>query len=126
MTVLNLQRLGQIDSQITRKLMIAILAVFSVGFAVLLVVSSRGPGGVPQPDSTASTVLDVGIAFASYTVQRPAFRSWRASHERAITSPWLGGVGVALLYTLVWIVALIPVFGLLLLILYIGGASIST
>jgi hypothetical protein len=123
-TVLNLQRLGQINGELARKLLVSLIVVFSIGTAALFLLSQRGANGVPQPDANATTVLDVGVAVASYIAQREAFRTWRASHRQAGMSSWFGALGVAVVYTLVWVIALLPVAAIVAGALYLAGSSV--
>jgi hypothetical protein len=112
LTVLNLRRMGQVDDTLTRRLVIALIAVFVVGFAALVALGKPGPQGIRSPDPTSYTLLQVGVAFACFSVQREAFRGWRVAHETAVTSPWASAIIVALVYTTVWLVAVAPLIGL--------------
>lgn len=113
LTVLNLRRMGEIDDTLTRRLVIALVGVFVLGFGALVALGKPGPQGIRTPDPTSYTLLQVGVAFACYSVQREAFRQWRSSNEKSMTSPWVSAIIVALVYTAVWLVAVAPVIGLI-------------
>jgi len=121
LTVLNLRRLNELDAALTRQLIAAVIAVFALGSATLLVLTMPRPGTVGAADSSASSILSVGIALASYLAQRSSFLRWRVSHTRARTSSLLSAVGVALVSTLVWIVIAVPLYALIIGLQYLAG-----
>lgn len=126
LTARNLHRLGALDARVARQLTIAIVGVYVVGITALILLSPIGPKGIPQPDSNATAVLSGGVAVASYLVQRTPFRVWRLAHLRARTSSWIAGLGIAVIYTFVTIVAFIPLYVLLSLISYLVGGTVPT
>ncbi len=121
---MNLHRLHQLDTKLARQLTIALIAVFAVGITILGAVSGSGSVSLSNPDVGTSALLSIGVATASYLTQRAAFRTWRASNMQAPTSSWIGGTGVAAVYTLVTVVAALPVYMLLAGIAYLGGGAL--
>jgi hypothetical protein len=124
LTIVNLQRLRVVDASVARQLTIALIGVYVLGITVLFLVSPRGPRGVPSPDSDVTTVLNGGVALASYIVQRQPFHSWRMAHLRTRTSSWIGALGIAFLYWLVTLVALLPLYILLSALPFLAGGAI--
>ena len=120
LTVLNLQRLRQIDRRDARRMTIALVALFALALTSLILLAGFGSDGRPRIDPTAVEVLSLGVAFASYAVQRRPFRAWRLSNLRARTSPWLAALGVAAVYHLVTVAAWLPLFALIEGLLYLG------
>ena len=123
LTVLNVRRLGQIDARQTRSLVTATIVIMAVGMVTMLAVSGmnirRGPGVYQD----AWTVLRIGVASASYLVQRGPYRAWRTAHKAARTGSWIPALGVAVMYTLVWAVVLLPIYFLAEGLLAAGGAT---
>ena len=113
LTILNLQRLRAVDASLARQLTVALIGVYILGITALFLVSPKGPRGVPSPDSDVTTVLYGGVALASYIVQRQPFQSWRTAHLRTRTGPWVGALGIAFMYTLLTLVAFVPLYLLL-------------
>ena len=108
LTVLNLQRLKEIDTATARLLAGVAVAVFIVGLASLFAGARRGASGGPQIDSTAATLLSFGVAVASYGVQRLPFRHWRVANTSSRTSSWLSGIGIAAVYQVVVVALAVP------------------
>lgn len=104
LTVWNLQRLGQFDNISARQQILVVMAVFALGFTVLLSVVPIKGGSVPQFDTSAVRLVNFGTAIASYLVQRPRFLSWKNAHKRVRSGSVLSAIGIAVLYTVLWIV----------------------
>jgi hypothetical protein len=104
-TVRNLQRLGQLDASHTRKLTIAVAAVFALGYAGLAAVSVPRANGTVQTDAGVSYIMGIGTAVASYVVQSSSYRAWRVAHPTIRTDSVVRGIGVAVIYYLVTLVA---------------------
>jgi len=111
LTVRNCQRLQLIDGVRARELIIAVIFMFAVGLAALILVAPLDKQGVPQLNSNASIFLTVSIAAICYGVQRKAYREWRAKHASMPPAPWLSGIGTAALYTFLTFLVTIPVVG---------------
>lgn len=99
-TVLNLHRLGRVDAKVLRQRIALVLSVLVLGFTILFSVLGTKGGTIPAPDPVATTILSVGIAWASYIAQQTSFRAWRSTHSQEGTSPWLYALGLAFLYQL--------------------------
>jgi len=112
LTVRNCQRLQLIDRVRARELIIALIFMFAVGLAALILVAPVDKQGVPQLNSDASIFLTVSVAAICYGVQRQAYREWRAKHVAIPSAPWLSGVGTAALYTFVTFLVTVPVVGI--------------
>ncbi|HLJ65916.1 MAG TPA: hypothetical protein VKX16_00980 [Chloroflexota bacterium] len=110
LTIRNLERLRQFDARVARQLSIAVVVLFAVGLTVLISSAPRTTSGMLQPDATATSILQFGVAAGSYLVQRAPFRAWRLANQRNRTSPWIGGAGLAALYTLLTIVGVLPLY----------------
>src|SRR5947209_17156325 len=108
LTIRNLQRLQTIDSEKARELIIASVWVFAVGIVILLLLAPSGTSG-PSTSGDTTAVLGGGMAVVSYLVQRTAFRTWRLEHRTTRTSSWLAAAGTAALFTVVTLVAAVPV-----------------
>ena len=117
LTVWNLRRLQVLDGKMARQLTIAVTVICVVGLTLLTALSPPGPNGSPQPSAEAAGVLSIGVAFASYAVQRNPFGAWRLSHLSMRTSSWLAALGLAALYSL-------PVY-LVIGLLYEGGRRVQ-
>jgi hypothetical protein len=112
LTIQNLRRLRQLDAPTARQMTYAIVGIFALGFGLLLLLAgggTKGKLGVNSIDPNAATALSIGIAAASYVVQRLPFRSWRTSNAQTRTSPWLGALGMAVLYEIVVAFCAVPV-----------------
>ena len=103
LTIANLHRLKVLDAQSAQRTTAIAYIVLALGYTgLLLSASHKGSTGIfATSDAGGSTVLSVGVAIVSFLVQRDPFRAWRKSHEQVRTSPWLGGVGRALIYTVI-------------------------
>jgi hypothetical protein len=108
LTIRNLYRLRQHDAASAKRLMYAAYGIFALGFTALLLSAHKAPHGSLQLDTGASTVLSCGVAVASYMVQRAPYRSWRIAHQHVRPSPWLGGAGRAIMYTLITFAVVLP------------------
>ncbi len=93
-------------------MIIALIFMFAVGLAALILVAPVDKQGVPQLNSDASIFLTVSVAAICYGVQRQAYREWRAKHAAIPSAPWLSGVGTAALYTFVTFLVTVPVVGI--------------
>jgi hypothetical protein len=109
-TVLNLRRMNILDARQARQLVIAVVTLCALGLAVLLAAADRRTGAVPQIDSTAESVLSVGVALSSYLAQRGPYLQWRGTDGPRPTSPWLRAAGTALLFTLLTAVIMFPMW----------------
>jgi hypothetical protein len=109
-TVWNLHRFSQLDSVRARHLTIAVIAVFALGLALLLGLAPPSAGGMPTVDANASSVLSIGIALACFVAQRPAYRVWRERNTRTQTSRWFGAFGWAVVFSLLTVIAALPVY----------------
>ena len=108
LTIFNLQRLRAIDAGKARELIIACIGVFAVGIVVLLLLDpSRSTGQSINGDATG--ILGGGIAIVSYVMQRAAFLSWRRENKTKRTGSWLAALGTATIYSLLTLVAAVPV-----------------
>jgi len=96
-------------------MIVATLVIFSLGFGILIAVSL--PSRASTPTINASTVLSLGVALASYAVQRSAFREWRTKNTGEQTSSWVSALGFAALYSAIWILVVLPIYVILLSIL---------
>lgn len=108
LTIRNMARLQQIDRTTVTELTVVTMAVFAIGFTALLVAGQPDPTKPASLDANVSAVLSFGTAVASYAVQRPAFVVWRRSHVRIRTGPWFRALGMALIYTLLILLAVLP------------------
>jgi hypothetical protein len=120
LTIRNLQRLQTIDSEKARELIIASVGVFAIGIVILLLLAPMGTSG-PSTNGDATAVLGGGMAVVSYLVQRTAFRTWRLEHRSMRTGSWLAAVGTAALFTVVTLVAAVPVMLVAMLTAAMGG-----
>jgi hypothetical protein len=120
LTIRNLQRLHSIDAEKARELIIASVGVFAVGIVILLLLAPLGTSG-PSTSGDTTAVLGGGMAVVSYLVQRPAFRAWRLEHRTTRTGSWMAAVGTATLFTVVTLVAAVPVMLVAMLTAGIGG-----
>ncbi|MGH2441549.1 MAG: hypothetical protein ACRDFX_00075 [Chloroflexota bacterium] len=109
LAVRNLQRLRHIDAATSRHLVIAIVALFAIGFSVLLSVGQRTGTSVPQINSTSALVLSIGVAVASYVVQQKPYQAWRARNSGTRTSAWIGALGRAVVYELIAAIIAVPI-----------------
>lgn len=116
LTMRNLQRLGDIDDQSARWLTVAIVTVFALGYAALIVIATAQSTrtSAEQIDAGALTVLQFGVALASYVVQRLPYRQWRSAHLRTANGSLLSGLLVVAIYSFVSYVAAAFVSGALL------------
>jgi hypothetical protein len=119
-TVWNLHRFSQLDPARMRRQSAAVIAVFALGLALLLVLAPPSANGVPAIDANASSVLSVGIALACFFAQRRAYQSWRARNLQTRTSSWLGALGWAFVFSLLTAVVVLPVYAL---VSYLFGAG---
>jgi hypothetical protein len=110
LTIRNLQRLGQLDQRGARELIAVVLVVCAVGYAVLISYTTRSANGLLQPDAGAEVVLQFGFGLACFSAQRRPFGQWRSSHPSTRTSSWLAGIGVALVYMLVTLIVVLPIY----------------
>ncbi len=110
LTIRNLQRLGQLDQRAARELIAVVLLVCAVGYALLISYATKNANGFLQPDAGASAVLPFGFGLACFSAQRRPFRQWRSVNPSTRTSSWTGGIGVALVYMLLTLVVVLPIY----------------
>lgn len=104
LTIWNLQRLGQLNATTARQLMLVVMSLFALGYALLLSLTPVKSGSVPQFDASAARLINFGTAIASYLVQRPRFIEWRVSHKRDRSGSVASAVGIAVVYSVIWLV----------------------
>ncbi len=121
LTIRNLERLGQLERPIARQLIVVTVAVFALGFGLLVAFSHKSSAGVPTVDPGVAYILSIGVCIASYLVQRLPFRAWRAANSRTRPSSWLAAIGMSAVYELIVLLITIPILTLALL---VGGTAI--
>jgi hypothetical protein len=110
LTIRNLQRLRLVDARQAREWIIATVVVLALGYTGLLLATKPGPKDtLPRLDSV-SALISCGLATASYLVLRSPYRAWRSQHAGARTSSPIPALGIALLYTVITVVAVVPVW----------------
>lgn len=108
LTVRNLQRLGTLSRARGRELIIALAVVFTLGYALLAASSAGGSKVNPDP----SLIINIPVAIACLFIQWTPFRTWQA-RRGGRPSPWIQGLGLALLYDVGILIAAVPVTPLL-------------
>jgi hypothetical protein len=109
LTIRNLERLHTVEREQARQLIVAVIGIFAVGFTILYVLTKPSPQAFQSLGTDVSTLLSAGTAVASYLVQRGPYIAWRSRNSELQRSSWLGAVGSACVYALVWALAMIPV-----------------
>ena len=109
-TIRNLHRLRELDPRATRDLSVAVVLIFALGLTALISFARRSATGAPSLDTSASGTLQFGVALVSFLCQRAPFRTWRLSNGGTRTSSWTGAVGQAALYTLITVLATLPLY----------------
>lgn len=109
LTITNLHRLHQIERMPARRQTIALLAVFAIGYSILLALTPMNSAGSQSIDGTASLILSIGVGAASYLALRRPFQTWR-SRSTTRTAPWLKALGIAFLYQLLTLLLAVPVY----------------
>lgn len=110
LTVWNLHRLSEFDRRYATRLTMSVIVLFVIGISALYLTATPVSQGMPTLNATGLGVLSFGVAFASYIVQRAAFQKWRTAHQRDRTSSWLPAAGLALAYTIIISLGVLPVY----------------
>lgn len=122
LTILNLRRLGEVPEPHSRRLVSAAVGLFALGYCTLIALAQTG-ARTDRLDSNAVVVLSVGVALASFLAQRSAYRTWSTSHSRSRTGSWRGAFGVAVIYQLVTVLVSVPVYLVVVAIVFFAGGT---
>lgn len=98
LTIRNLHRMKQLDGTAARRLYIAAAAILVAGYTTLFMFAPYNAHKGPQPDIGPTVLLGCGIALASYSAQRGAFRAWKLAHHSSRLSGWAWAVLLGIVY----------------------------